>query len=1077
MANAEFQRSPKKGKFAYHGVDFHHPPDLQPPNRAPFLLNVSPNIQDATLQVRPGMDLIQSNINAGQPFHSIIRLNDNVPGAVNSYCRFLGSQGYLYAGQTSFNQIDSNYSGNPLSMVPYRPPQSPEPWLYLFDSNKTQKYKADVSGASITHANIGIAVPGVAPTTALSEPGYTILQDSNASGSWSSAGDAGAPSTADRVPSGITTLATVYDTGTTGWCCVALQGSSVGYGWLGLGMRIEVGTEKTTVEQVYQVTAGTAASAVVYDSGSTGLCTVAVTQPQQGLIRNQMLYIGTQYVRVLSVTVGPDGTYSFRCSSASTISASDTITFLPGFRAYFTSNHTGGAAVAGSVNTSALTYSSGVGLVSLGSLSTDLTLTASGTTGVSLISEDYMHISFWTDTPGNIVEVHFLLDVDASENDFTQNYYYYISRQGDFTPIVTGAGSTIPTLLQGITADIADSFEAQAEQQTVGQSPYPVAPIANPTGGTPQGSSQLPSGVGTWFEATFKFSDLVRVGTDASVNLSQVKAIGIQFIITGDANVEWGSWWVGGGFGPDANFNSYGNEGIPIQYRYRYRSSATGARSDVSPETRNGELPRRQQLQVSITASPDSQVDLIDIERFGGPIPKWKQILTVANATSVYADSVTTGFAQGSQALDLQQYVPFPVTDKPRLGTCDVVGTRVTWVSGDTFNQSWIRGVEIIINEQTYSLYAPPGSTTVLDTAQNIGVYSGVDFSIPEATIAGQPLAFAWESKGNDVIMACGDPYNPGFLYFTQPGNPDSASDAGYIEVTNPSEPLLGGGHYEGADYAFTTLGVYRIEPAKGGTNPFASYKLSLTYGLAGSWAFTVKAPYIFLVSTDGGIYAYNPAGQSERLTDDLYSLFPHEGEPGQPLDISYLEPVTASMFYPPDFNLSAYLKLEFVNNQLFFDYVDTTSTYHTFCYDMKTKAWVPYYYNPQVTIRYQEEGVENPLTLLGCDNGGLYYVSNNTGDDVSGIVCLVATPADDQEDSRMLKQYGDVMLDFEGTVNVQPYYKNLQTSPVGSPYTLGPQVPRGQWIVPIVSSGNGADTSWQRNIGLVISWTSVPSS
>jgi len=1075
MANAEFQRSPKAGKFLYTGVDLHHPADMMPPARAPFLLNVSPNIVEGALQARPGMT-IDAVVNAGNTIHSIKRVNDLVPGAVNPFARFIGSAGNLYEGQAgSYPMIDSGYSGNPLSLVPYRPPQSPETWLYVFDSIKKQKYKCD----GVTKFNIGIAVPNTPPTTVLANaPAYTIVQDATASGSWTATGDAGAPSTANRVPGGITTLATVFDTGSTGWCDVALQGSTTGYSWLSLGMRIEVDSESVTVEQVFQVTSTTVIAAVIYDSGSTGPCTVAVTKPQQAMVRNQMISVAGNYMRVLSVTAGPDGSYSFRTSAPATISTGQTITFLPGFRCYFTTNHVGGASVSGTANTSALTFSTGAGQVALSGLSLDLSV-ATGTPLVgspftqSLTGEDYMTIGFQCDNPLNLVEIHFVLDVDASTNDFTRNYYYYIARQGDFTPILLGSSATIPALLTQISTDVADTYNATSQATTSVQSPYPVAPILE-TNPSPDINSQMPTGKTSWFQAMFKINDLVRVGDDQSVNLQNVKAVAIQFILTGNCNVAWGSWWVGGGYGPDANFNSYGNQGLPIQYRYRYRSSQTGAISDVSPATRNGDLPRRQQISVSVTASGDSQVDLIDIERFGGSHADWRMVFTVPNTTGTYADLTTEAQARGSQPLDLKQYVPFPVTDKPRSGTCNVIGTRVVQQSGDAFNLSWIRGVEIIVNNQTYTLYAPPISSNTLETNENIGYLLGVNFKIPEATIAGANLPYAWESKGNDVIMACGDVYNPGYLYFTNRGNPDSAADSGYIEVTSPSEPLIGGGHYEGADYAFTTEGVYRVEPTQGGVNPFASYKLSLTYGLAGPWAFTVDAPFIFYVATDGGIYMFNPAGQSQRISNDLYPLFPFEGRPGQPYNIAYLQPATVSVFFPPNFSLSQYMRLEFVNNQIFFDYVDTTSTYHTFRYDMEQKGWIPYFYNPQIVMRYQEEGVQNPQTLLGSATGNLYFVSASLLDGASTIECLVATPADDQGDSRMIKQYGDVMIDFQGNIKVQTYFKQFEVSPSSTMVAFGPQFPRGQQVIPVVSSGNGQDSSWQRSIGLTVTWFTV---
>ena len=325
--------------------------------------------------------------------------------------------------------------------------------------------------------------------------------------------------------------------------------------------------------------------------------------------------------------------------------------------------------------------------------------------------------------------------------------------------------------------------------------------------------------------------------------------------------------------------------------------------------------------------------------------------------------------------------------------------------------------------------------------------------------------------------MACGDPYNPGWLYFSQRGSPDTASDAGYLEVTSPSEPLIGGGHYEGADYVFTDQGVYRVDATSGGVTPFVSHKLSLTYGLAGPWAFTVRAPYIFLVSTVGSIVAYNPAGPSDPLTADLQPLFPHEGEPGETLYLPYIFPAIGGYrVYPPDFARPQYMRLEFVNNQLCFDYVNTAGVWNTAIFDMRTRGWILHFYNPPMSLRYQEEGVGNPLTLLGSDDGKVYYVSPECTDAGVTITSIVVTPADDQGDTRALKRYGDVMFDFQGLVGVQPYYKNLQESPVSGTYTLGPQYPRGQWIVPIISTGAGDDTSWQRNIGLVITWfTSRP--
>ena len=642
MANEDYKRIPGRGKFAYFGVDFHHPPDLMPPNRAPYLLNVTPNVLEGTLRARPGCTLL-FDTHSGLPVHSLVRVNNSLPGAANAYARFVGSGPTLYAGQGSVVALESGYSGNPLSLVPFRPLQSPEPWLYVYDSLKQRKYKTDAA----TARNIGIAIPP-APGIVLDQPLYTILQDAAASGAWAGTGDAGAPSTTGRDPGGITAAVIVYDSGATGWAGVALTGSTTGYGWIGLGSRLDVDGESVTVEQVFVGTGATTVQAVVYDAGTTGHCFIQPVLSEQGLVRNQLVKIGSNYVRVLSVTAGPDGSYSFEANVSATVNPGDAITFVPGFRAWFASNHTAASTVTGTVNTSTLTFSTGVAQVALSGLTVDCT--KAGTAPQRpLLAEDYMHVSFWTDKPQNIIEIHILLDVDAATNDFTRNYYYYVSRQGDFTQIVSGASATVPALLTSLTADIANSFDLSAESTDTGQSPYPVAPIAE--SGTPAGSAQLPP-VQSWFEATFKLNDLIRVGSDKSVGLDNVKAIGIKVFLTASCGIKWGSWWAGGGYGPDANFNSYGNVGIPVQYRYRYRALETGAVSDVSPETRNGELPRRQRVLVSVTASADPQVSLIDIERFGGSnaVRGWKQVLTVPNTTAVYPDDIEEARAEGSES-------------------------------------------------------------------------------------------------------------------------------------------------------------------------------------------------------------------------------------------------------------------------------------------------------------------------------------------------------------------------------------------------------------------------------------------
>jgi hypothetical protein len=617
-----------------------------------------------------------------------------------------------------------------------------------------------------------------------------------------------------------------------------------------------------------------------------------------------------------------------------------------------------------------------------------------------------MHVSLLVDNPANVTEVHILLDVDETTNDFNHNYYYFIVRQNDFQAAATGAAGIVNTNLTALSNALASNDLPDSGVPNAAQSPYPAAALGT---SSPPSPAQLSPGSSQWFELVCKINDLTRVGSDSATGLNNVKAIGVLVIASGSCNVSFGSWWVEGGYGPDCNYNSYGNQGQPILYRYRYRSSLTGAISDVSPATRNGDLTMRNPLIPFVTASPDAQCDLIDIERNGGTFDTWHRCMTVANVTNEYADTTEEEVAAAGDPLELLQYAPWPVTDKPRSGVCNITGTHVEWVSGDQFNMNWIRGVEFIVNNQTYTLYAPPTSDSVLDTAENIGTFANVAFIIPEATICGQPLPYAC-GPFDGRMWATGDPYNPGLLYFSNPYNPDSASDQGYIEVTSPSEPLLMPVIYEGAVYVFSAQAVYRVESTPGQANPYAAYKLgAIPSGLAAPWAVNADGPLLVWLGSDG-INGMAANGAAQSLTkDDLTPLFPIESRPGLQVGIA------AYTLSPPDYTEQQWLRLSYAYGMYFFDYIDIDGNYSTFTFDPDSKGWVPYLYaTATVALHYEEEGIADPFTLCGKSDGTLSVISGAADDEGAAFSCVVVTPADDQGETRARKQYGDMMLDYQ---------------------------------------------------------------
>jgi hypothetical protein len=1023
---ASYQRDPNK--FAYSGMDIHHPPDLMPAGRCPLLFNLQPDLQSGALALRPAISLL-SAVGAGAPVHSIVRLNDSIPGA-NQFSRFVGAGANLYSPT---GQLDTGFSGNPLALVPYRPAQSPESWLYAYDSLKQRRYKTDNSTQ-----RIGIAAPTVEPAVASVQPLYDLLDNAALAASWTAidlvGGTAGAATQVNRVPqpgAGMSLLTSLYDSGTTGMGLFAptlyVYGSQE-FAWMAEGSMVTLDSEIVTIEQVVPGTYSTTVLSIAYDSGSTGLCTIVPAVPLPGLVRNALICLNTTstppngtYARVLSVTAGPDGSYSFRCSTgAATILPGQSILGIPCFRAWTAANHLANAPVTGkSINFTFTPSTSGgsmSGIVKATPLVGNLSYAGSAVAR-PLQNEDYMHLSLAFDHPEWVTEVHILLDVDASTNDFTQNYYYYVMRQGDFQASNVGGSTTLQDQLNALSNAIANQLES-VEEPAIG-SGAPSYPAPEELQTSPPLTAQLILGSLGWTEVMFKLSDLTRVGSDQSKTLANVAKIGIQVFTSGGVvNLYFGGWWAGGGYGPDCNFNSSGNQAPPIQWRYRYRNSLTGARSTVSPETRNGEILRRQAISLTVPNSPDAQVDTVDFERRGGTNPDWHYVASVpqGGSATTYQDDVTEAAAQIGDPLEVTCYQPWPVTDMPRTGTAAVVGTSVVWASGDKFNPRWLRGTEVILGGNTYSLFAPPSSATVLQLAENVTPPGGVlTFSIPEATIEGQPLYGCWLDEANNRICGVGDPLNPGLMYFSNNDNPDGASDAGYLEIASPSEPLLNGFYAEGSNYVFTSSSLYRVESTPGAANPYAAYRLSGIEGLAGAWAFDVARKMLFYWGPDG-VYAYGFGAAAENLTaDSLYPLFPHAGQSGQSGIPGVPVNAVGQTIYPPNYALPNLLRIGYAESFVYATYRNSNGAVEALVYSVLSKGWRKDAYTPGATVFVLEKGVQNPTLMVGGADGNLHQVDSTATADTGGVISwVVLPPVKDVGDTRINKQWGDLVLDYE---------------------------------------------------------------
>lgn len=105
---------------------------------------------------------------AGIQHHSIVRMDD--PQA-SDYTRVWGVDNLLYQGKDgALTQIDSGYSGRPLTLLPHRPTLSGDPWVFVADENRMRKVRFD---GLVTE--IGLPAPETAAVTTLAAENVTEI--------------------------------------------------------------------------------------------------------------------------------------------------------------------------------------------------------------------------------------------------------------------------------------------------------------------------------------------------------------------------------------------------------------------------------------------------------------------------------------------------------------------------------------------------------------------------------------------------------------------------------------------------------------------------------------------------------------------------------------------------------------------------------------------------------------------------------------------------------------------------------------------------------------------------------------
>lgn len=390
---------------------------------------------------------------------------------------------------------------------------------------------------------------------------------------------------------------------------------------------------------------------------------------------------------------------------------------------------------------------------------------------------------------------------------------------------------------------------------------------------------------------------------------------------------------------------------ITYRWRYIYRSSTSGARTNPSPEMPSGVALSSQQALVTVEGSTDPQFDTIELYRTGG----------------VNTDGTYRFVGQASNVAG-----PVIITDN-------------------------IADSAAAVAEPLLTTRYRPFQTVVSGT---------------QTTVA---LPYIWPFL--NFILGAGDPNRPGYLYWTNPGEPDTADVINNVQITPQSEPIIAGFTYEGRPYTFTRDNLYGVDYGIGITT-FRGTKTSCGRGLATPWAYTADGPMIFFLSGDG-IYATD--GQSPAVSITEEALRP------------IFNGLSVSNFEPVDFTVEEALRLWWAGQELYFSYQDTAGTQRFLIWHSAYKRWrsltAATILAPGVV--YEDENQTRTRVLVSLGGAGLAEFTQDLVTDAGfDIASNARTGAIDFSKPATLKEFGNLIIDADpagGSILVSTFFNEEQ--------------------------------------------------
>lgn len=544
------------------------------------------------------------------------------------------------------------------------------------------------------------------------------------------------------------------------------------------------------------------------------------------------------------------------------------------------------------------------------------------------------------------------------------------------------------------------------------------------------------------------------------------------------------------------NLNS--STGVGYDWRATYYSVATQAESNPSAiEASLTSLTNQSQDLTPGAYSGDPQVSAIRYWRRGGTLgDTWRLVGQQANsALTVTAASWTGGIATLTLNVDSQMLVGQYVTvtgitpsgfngNTLQLTAVGAAGTKTISYAISNPGSSYVSGGTVVFNDNSSDASIAAG--VVLSLTNDVPVTS---INQNNQTVYQQPLQFIWGPYQGNVIFGCGDVNRPGFLYWSNPGNPDGWSSLNNVEVTAPSDGLQNGFIWRGSPWVFSLDKPWQIFPLTIGTiTGYEAFDVGGGHGLASPWAFYAgpQSPAIWYLTRAAGVVQFNGGGPSVSITEDkLWPLFGIQTAPAT--GIENLWPI---MIPGPDIPTKGAYRVIFHDNEVRLSYYDTNpggSQPQVLIYNIYQKRWRHAQYPWHVACFYAAiEGEDATLQMGGADGGWYEEQQSYGGYDQSlgsnvAFQSLLRPGYIWQPDYQAWKEYGNVVVDLQtnlANVTFTALFNDNNATVTSVTATLQNGSVRGQIPVPLLTSGGhqtyardvAIDLTWQSNL-LVTVW------